>query len=300
MTKSKNLTIKLSGGIGNQLFQYSAGRYLTINCNFKVKYEIDFQGKFHAGSDLNTLMELGLQKVTNSRFSILASRSLQLHGFLARRISLYGTISKNLSLGYFSSEIGYDPILERLDWNNKVYGYFQSKIYAEVVRDEIRTKIQEIHKSEQLALLLELSRRINPIMVHIRRGDYLSHRRSIGLLSHEYFKDAINRAKVNNSIREVWIFTDDKQEALKLLSCAEIRADKVFGEEDGLDSIQTLELMSTARNIVISNSTYSWWAAYLGSENAFVYYPRSWYRSLSPPKELIPTSWIPVRSSWEE
>lgn len=298
MNKKKCFVFMLSGGIGNQLFQYSAGQFLAQNKSFLVRYQIDSQGKFHAGSDIRELVDLyeTIPSITSQHQIPKFIR--RIHNISGRRIQLYQKFSKRFSLGYFSPVVGYDPHLEKLDKSNKVYGYFQSQVYAEVVRKKILDNFAARIKSDELASLLKLSQVFDPVMVHIRRGDYLSQRSNIGLLSYEYFENAIKQALKNNESRKIWVFTDSTKEATNLLSNRKIKIDKIFGENDGLDYVDTLVLMASANNIVISNSTYSWWAAFLGSDKNKVFYPNPWYRGIESPQKLIPTNWHPVDSLW--
>jgi hypothetical protein len=297
--KADNFVFKLSGGLGNQLFQFSAGRFLAEKRNCIVEFEFDEQGVFHEDSYLSSFLNIGHEgeHPAKSRRLVLAVK--RGHSFLGRRNWIYRKISELLSLGYFSPSIGFDAHLERVIRGNCVYGYFQSYLYAETARNEIIAKLATEENSLNFSKLVELSQQINPIMIHIRRGDYLDHRNTLGLLSHHYFSRAISEATKGDSTRMVWVFTDDKADSIRLLNYAGISVNRIFSGEDEMTLSQTLKLISTGREIIISNSTFSWWAAFLGSESAKIFYPSRWYRALQDPEFLIPNSWSPIESSWE-
>lgn len=296
---SEKFVFKLSGGLGNQLFQFSAGRFLAEKRDCIVKFEFDEQGVFHKDSFLSSFLDIGTERERPAKSRGLVLTLKRGHSYLGRRNSIYRKISELLSLGYFSPTIGFDAHLEGLTQGNCVYGYFQSYLYAESARKEIMEKLATEENSLKFSKLIELSQQINPIMIHIRRGDYSEHRNTLGLLSHQYFSRAIREATKGDRTRMVWVFTDDKADSIRLLNYAGISVNRIFSGEDEMTLFQTLKLISTGREIIISNSTFSWWAAFLGPEKAKIFYPSRWYRGLQDPEFIIPKSWSPIESSWE-
>jgi hypothetical protein len=299
MKKQDVLKFQISGGLGNQLFQYAAGQFIASMGNHSVNYEISRQGKFHEGSEIASLLGFSQVISTPKSWGNTPILLIRIHNFFAIRSGIYRKVSERFSLGYFSPVVGYDPCLEGIKRSNKVHGYFQSRIYAEAGRESIRSEIFRKARTRKMLALIEESKISNPVMVHIRRGDYLSHRKTIGVLSYKYFDSAIKKASAGDLTRPIWVFTDNKDQALKLISEGDLRVSRIFGETDGLDAIETLELMATGMSIVISNSTFSWWAAFLNSSEATIIHPSEWYRGLEAPGMLIPSHWFPVDSHWE-
>jgi hypothetical protein len=75
---------------------------------------------------------------------------------------------------------------------------------------------------------------------------------------------------------------------------------KIFTTKD-FNSIETLILMSMASGHVISNSTFSWWGAYLGhikKRNGNVIAPNPWFKNMVPPDKLIPRDWTLLDAEW--
>lgn len=299
MKKDHVLSFQISGGLGNQLFQYAAGQFIASIGTHSVNYEISRLGKFHDGSEIASLLDFSQCTITPKSWGNTPILLTRFHRFFAMRFEIYRKVSERFSLGYFSPVVGYDPSLEGIKRSNKIHGYFQSRIYAEVVRESVRSEISRKTRTKKMLALIEESELSNPVMVHIRRGDYLSHRKTIGVLSYKYFDSAIKKASEGDLTRPIWVFTDNKVQALKLISEVDIRVTRLFDETDGLDAIQTLKLMATGMSIVISNSTFSWWAAFLSSSETKIIHPSEWYRGIEAPGALIPSHWFPVKSSWE-
>jgi hypothetical protein len=93
----------------------------------------------------------------------------------------------------------------------------------------------------------------------------------------------------------VFIFSDDAQPMLNGFEKYKtiLTTDLMVGHP-----VESLALMSKFKNIVISNSTFSWWAASLGRVDKNIVCPKPWYRSMKSPEDLIPNDWIKIESSW--
>jgi len=101
---------------------------------------------------------------------------------------------------------------------------------------------------------------------------------------------------LNNSQKLIWVFTDDALHAHAILE--EIGCSfKIIDAERLLTAFETLMLISSAKTIVISNSTFAWWGAYF-SQNAEIYCPSKWFQKMSDPIDLIPQNWIQIESRW--
>ena len=96
-----------------------------------------------------------------------------------------------------------------------------------------------------------------------------------------------------------FFFSDDFVLAKHLFSKLEISLPVQFAESPENYPEETLMLMSQSDAIVISNSSFSWWAAQLGKKSKFVVYPSKWLRGMLDPEDLFPTEWHPQESQWE-
>jgi hypothetical protein len=65
-----------------------------------------------------------------------------------------------------------------------------------------------------------------------------------------------------------------------------------------MGALEEFKIISRSKRIVIGNSTFSWWGAYLAGSNANVVAPAKWFKHKQDPKDLIPPKWKTIQSSW--
>jgi hypothetical protein len=170
-------------------------------------------------------------------------------------------------------------------------GYFQYTPNARVISELRNLKLKKC--SAALNQMLQMYADTTFLAVHVRLGDYLSDR-SIGVLDDEYFNSAIEVSQSISLHETILVFSNDTSKARKLVKVSK-DIELVFVNEDLLTTSETFELMRHAGSYVISNSTYSWWAAMLSYRpNPSVICPEPWFNELPEPVGLIPENWIRV------
>jgi hypothetical protein len=121
----------------------------------------------------------------------------------------------------------------------------------------------------------------------VRRGDYL--KTTFGLCSTTYYTNAaaVMRERVGNGAT-FFVFSDDLQWCRDHLPIN----DPVFIEGNMDDPVSELRLMAACRHHIIANSSFSWWAAWLGHhDQQVVMAPEPWISTVSRSPDLIPSSW---------
>jgi len=296
-----SIKVELSGGIGNQLFQYSAGIFLQKISSIQVDFVIPFNEskKVKNFSSLRKFAFKGNFIVESKRQNWSKELFSRINRFVLRNSHYYRLFMKRIKLIYQSPEIGFDSELALIRDELKIIGYFQTHLYASEIKENLVAEFKLQYQSESYMELEKEILIITPIVIHIRRGDYLKHKNSIGLLSYEYFFKAIQEARILNPIADLWVFSDDEVSCEKILENLPFQFKKKIYPSVSISSEEALKLMSFGTGIILSNSTYSWWAAYLSESTNFVIAPAKWLRNLEDPKNLMPNEWILIESAWD-
>ena len=291
--RSQSKSFLMGGGIGNQLFMFTAGTYYSFKNKEKVFFDFSRcpDGIPPHGSDIRLLNPGAI-------FQYRPYRNLVIAGL--------GKISNHLSHALFptyeSSGVGYDPALETHISENLIFGYFQTYKYLE--HPKVRNSIDSLFLGSVSEWFKKSSSEMvefPTISVHIRRGDYMNVQDSFGVLRGDYYNSAINFTLENSSIKyvRVLVFSDDITAAKQIFCSLEIPLPVQFAESPEDSPEETLMLMSKSDALVISNSTFSWWAAQLGNKSKFVVCPSKWFRGMLDPEHLFPPEWHQQESQWE-
>jgi hypothetical protein len=301
----KKITIELVGGIGNQLFGYFAGIYVShkLGCDFVPYIKKTSRNESNHGSSLNSL-NLPHRAVGTKNLSIRLERIARqfsqsiLTTSMAQRLGL-----KDYSRFYVSQSLGSDPNLSRVTSGSYLRGYFQTYKYFEYLQEKgLFPEVTLIKPSEWFHDMATQIRQTKPLIMHVRRGDYLKPENDfIGVLSAEYFVEALSQLRCHKelSTRPVWIFSDDIPRAKHDFKNHDLGPHMWIEQPEASDAAETLILMGLGAGIVTSNSTFSWWAATLGRTN-YVVAPSPWFKDHEEPLDLIHPEWIRQKSSWSE
>lgn len=251
---------RLRGGLGNQLFQISAGVCLAKACNIPLKIntkDLDASLEKNRGNFLHSL-ELGnILNLSNLEYSFVKEN------FVSNRI--YHRFGKKFQTNYISSSIDLlDKIASHSFETYRLRGFFQDlRIVEKSLNASPRVTLQTL-RSEVVEITQLVSLK-NTITLHIRLGDFVSS--NFDILSSDYFLSAIDEFATHFDDRdfEVVVFSDDIQGARGMLHD---RDGIIFPELDWiLTPAELLYVLSNAKNLVISKSTLAWWAGYIGYFN---------------------------------
>lgn len=278
--------IFLKGGLGNQMFQYAFYLIRAQNQKFKVIHDTTWfrHNRCHNGYELFKVFGIP-ESNSNKRYYLLKLlQRLQRLGYIPSRLKI---IEDTMPSTYFSS---FD-----LSDINYFDGYWQVAKYYDKYKNLIREVFKfDIEKLSDFSIrILDLIRTSEyPVSVHIRRGDYLhpKFRHLYGnICTPEYYEKAIGDILSNNPKANFFVFSDDVswvKNNIKLPNALYVDHNK------GLDSWQDMYLMSKCKDNVIANSSFSWWAAWLNSNETKTVYAPMRFMNLSSECDIIPESWI--------
>ena len=173
-------------------------------------------------------------------------------------------------------------------------GYFQSDFWARNEKtSEILHNLRIKSPSESLLHWIELIDLARPIIVHVRLGDYRNED-GIGILKSSYFYRALNDPTLQDVSRNVWIFTDEPS-SIDVSNYVPSGFKTMVFDDLSMSPAETLELMRHGSAYVISNSTFSWWAAYLSyTQKCPRFMPAPWFKNTKSPLGIKPLDWMEI------
>lgn len=268
------IVIKLIGGLGNQMFQYAYGYNLAKRFN----EELYIDTRFYPAEriiDLNNLMveelknweQADINKYERKRTIIMQ----KIYHVFQKVIRItFRTDRLGEKLFKFFSKKGYsfnfDPYFyeyKKETDNTYLYGYFQGEQYFEDVIPEIKQQFKvKTQLSENAKDMEKHMEKVNSVAIHIRLGDYTQKKNyDLYVCTKKYYENAIQYIKNNVENPKFFVFTNDLEKAKNLVDFPE----ETYFVENTKD-YEDLALMQKCKHYIISNSTFSWWGAYL-SEN---------------------------------
>lgn len=289
---------ELSGGLGNQMFVYAFARALGLAHREPVTL-IDRQD-WKEGAPAHTVCGLGqltispeVQFASGAGFAkehlplanackAFAIRREQRGGMMARDWNGFERHMAplfNLCGLHFATD-GYVPVHRGFAKDFLLWGYFQGEAYFAPYRSVIRAELRPVQDPARTpsgaALAEQIAAARCPVCVHIRRGDYLNPANApLQVCGPAYYARAAAEVKQQYPEATLFVFSDDTAWARQYLNTAGLPTVFAGGDRTAADD---LALMQRCRHFVLSNSTFSWWAQYLGNaKDKRVFAPDRWY-----------------------
>jgi len=287
------IVIRLCGGLGNQLFQYAAGRSLAARMQTKLVLDLDW---YRSTPQSNTPRDYELW-----RYPVVAEEMkgkkvfwCKLHGhrLLGRFRFPWGGLVGVREKGY-----DFDASVFDLPPNAYLSGYWQSFKYFEDVQELIRKELTPlVPPSEEDKKIISQILVTNSVSVHVRRGDYISKAaaaKTHGSCSLGYYQAALTKVLSFVADPHFYIFSDDMAWVKQNLSFP--GAVTFVEHNDPKNAFQDIRLMSMCNHHIIANSSFSWWGAWLCANPAkSVIAPERWFADHRPTPTLIPPGWIRI------
>jgi hypothetical protein len=283
---------ELRGGIGNQLFVWAAGHSFA-----KRTKSIHFVDDSKLPGIESILVEFPINHIAPNHavrypitdtFANWNNRWIQSALYKCQRMQEVAGVNTV----FLERNIQYDSRIENTRPSKILRGFFQSYKYFDTDREEIKSLLSsDFVFSKFSSDLLDKFSQTGWISVHVRRGDYKNFPETFNLTSARYYKDSLQIAKALRGDLPVLVFSDDTNLAEQVVPSATdyISSDKIKS------SVENLLLMSKGSIVIGSNSTFSWWAAYLQNNSDSAIFPRPWYRNkLINYADLVLPTWISI------
>jgi hypothetical protein len=265
------IRIILRGRTGNNLFQYALGRALAAKHGVPLVLDASW---FNAQgwAEVSHFLRLPIQAKVIRRFS-LASRALRNYGKTHFWELMGIPVVKEAP-----DDQSFDPRIASAPADCMLSGFFQSPLYFESIADELRSELNPLFadnvEDEDGNLKSALSSPVS-VAVHVRRGDYLDHP-AFAVCDSTYYRTAMERLRSTLEVPQFHIFSDDP--AWCRAEFRDADTEIVDAGSAAMNPLHDLHLMSLAAHHIIANSSYSWWAAWLGDKpRQQVIMPDRWF-----------------------
>lgn len=282
------IVVELSGGLGNQMFQFALYKRLEL-MGKDVALDTSF---FRSGQ---TLRKLELDVFGLSYRTISDRKAAQIRGY-GYHDTILGKIrnkllSSNISV-YQDTIDEYQPQILEMD-NVYLSGYWQNEKYFGTIREELCTCFQ--FPDDKILERKELSRQIqnsNSVGIHIRRSDYLLQKNKEiygGICTRKYYREAIEYMQSHTEDPVFYLFSDDPAWVRENLY-----QDGMVLVENSVNQPSFIDMcmMSRCKHNIIANSSYSWWSAWLNqNEDKIVIAPHKWFNNHRT-MDMICEDWI--------
>lgn len=300
--RNRTVNVVLTGGLGNQLFQYATARAVSIRNGYNLSFEVSsfkkdlfYKRRFSLGSFYHpSTVSHYNTPIASKIFAKLRDFRQKKYLFSDRFLSLLGYIEKSL---YYD----FSPLTEHWRFSHTMIGYWQDERYFLAHRDTLLIDLCTIRElSPKNKAIADYIRRLDcPIAVHIRynhevksgQGEPLETRSAIDLCSvwvgSKYYELATDYLFSIINSRDYIIFSDNPGWVRDNIT---IFREGLILEDFRGDDWEDIFLMKLCKHHIIANSSFSWWGAWLCEyDEKIVVAPKNFLYT-----PAIPASWIAI------
>ncbi len=292
------IIVNLKGGLGNQMFEYAAGKCLATKHNTELKFDASFL------LDRNPALNIVFRDYDLDIFPAIAVPFAATKEVIQRKSYIDYTFKFrilnqiNSRPGCFrESTFSYNKKFETLGSEGYLDGYWQSEKYFKPIENIIRKDFafSPLQLQKNYKLLQEILSS-KAVCINIRRGDFVNDKNSSnrhGFVGLAYILNAVKQIQKTVENPMFYIFSDDidwckenVQLNLPTFFIDHSHAGKKFADY--------LQLMTACKHFIIPNSSFAWWAAWLNQNpDKIVIAPKQWFNNgPKDTQDLLPDSWI--------
>ena len=293
------LIARITGGIGNQLFQYAFIRSLSIKLNKKFKLDLSWYRDYYKYEEIRNPNAATKREYLLDKFNVKENTLNPIYLSISYRLNNSLNFKRYPLLNHFYyntvSESEFD--INKIRYLKNVYltGFWQNnnlfEEFHEIINEEFSLKNKLSADNKTILNKIEKS---NSVALHIRRGDLLSRPAAVAeqpYSTDKYYFDGINIIKENLKNPELFVFSDDID---WVNNNFKFDLPTTFIDNAGPD-YEHFNLMCNCKHQIIANSTFSWWAAWLNNyQEKIIISPKWWYRDPIKNQRTIriPENWI--------
>ena len=282
--------VKVKGGLGNQMFQYSFARLLEALTNEEVKIDMSAYDCNNADEVRKPrLLKYNISLDIASPDDIKKNRRFQVKNSpltTGDKIKMLFEIALNRKY-FFETD-------RKLIKYNYFDGYWQSWRYVDVVAEQLRAEFKPNYTMHENTLAIQNTMQgENSVFIGVRRGDYLAEQEHYGSLGEQYYNAAIKKVLESVSNPVFYVFSNDIAWVKENLNFSDRKV--IYREqEEIIDDFEELQLMRSCKNAIIGNSTFHWWGAWLiENKDKIVVAPYNWFFD-EKQIDIVPPDWIKI------
>jgi len=282
------IIVNLYGGLGNQLFQYAAGRQLAEKNETVLKFDID-------NFKRDKRRQYGLHHFNiNENFCTAADKEI-INGKTVWRKLLNKTGLSSHKAIYTEQSLSFDKNIFESGDNTYLDGYWQSEKYFKPVEKIIRTecRVRELPSAINKNLADKI-KSVNAVSIHVRRGDFVTNKEINayhGVCDIDYYHRAIKLLTTELNDPYFFIFSDDIEWTKNNLSINNYPVEYI--DHNISAEYEDLRLMYLCKHNITANSSFSWWGAWLNDfTGKKIIAPKKWFQPPVINKDIIPEGWI--------
>ncbi|HSW90180.1 MAG TPA: alpha-1,2-fucosyltransferase [Patescibacteria group bacterium] len=253
---------QFQGGLGNQLFQYALGASLAKLNKTNLQAEVSYY--FIVKNRQFVLDKLGLHIDQPPLFSHPLLTPLHVPRIQKDWLKLLDA-THMYGLRYVCEEkqFFFDKNIFSQRGNLLLSGFWQHLKYIEPIQTELRSDL-----GRQLKKLSPHS-----VGIHIRRTDYVTSS-AFEACSVDYYKQSIRFLTQRGIKPKFYVFSDDP---IWVRQNMRLPRGTVYVSEQGLHDWEEFQILASCKHIIMANSTFSWWAAWVGGDkDRIVIMPKNW------------------------
>lgn len=296
--------VNIIGGLGNQMFQYAFA--LSLQEKFPSEKILIDTSHFHfiflkkwKTSNLHNGFEIDkIFKNANlpkaKPVDLIKTTYFMPNYWLSRVIRKIMPPRKTEYIQNSNNDTTFDSLAYEQYGDCYYEGYWQSISYYLPIKDKIQRIFKHPEPDKLNEQLIKSINTNNSVGIHIRRGDYLHFDAFKNICDLNYYQNAIRNILSDNNKHVFYIFSNDMEWCkTNIIPLLNNNSYHLVTNNKGDQSYWDMFLMTYCKDLVIANSSFSWWGAFLNHRKGKVYAPNKW-NNYKVQSDLWDPNWIRI------